>query len=618
MNESRNGITFSKVPQALANLPNWVVWKSVSRDGGKPTKVPRMPNDKAADATDPTTWSMFEQVEAADHLGNFSGIGFVFFERGGFVGIDLDGCRCPQTGRVAEWAREIIKRFGSYAEVSPSKTGVKIFVAGVSPFEDGKGRKKAVDGELICEKAPAIEIYDRERYFAVTGWRLAGVAHEPILNDEALAWLKETYWPRVVASAVQSSDFHSDAAVIERARKYLAKIPGAVSGQNGHDATFHVACVLVLDFGLPLSEARALLGEWNHNCEPAWSDKELDHKIDSANEQPGERGRLRNAAPQRWSAIPVPTRKAPPPKTEPTITTLADVGRLYIDALRRGDTELIKLGLGAVDDALAGGVARGEYVAMAARPSHGKSMVGLQVVHQWAANKVPCFVASAEMSKLAMGKRVLHFNSDLPESEWKFNTDKLEEEIAYYERMSAKSLMTDECDSADEVVRQIEKAIDEHGIQAAVVDYVQLLKAPGNGKPEQVSYSSGVLKSLAKRRGITLVLLCQLGRAIDKRPQFKPVNSDIEHSGRIEQDADVILHLVWPWKINATHPKNVYQIFVGKNRNREIVRHFVECRLLPNRQMVTGMPGAPAGTGTAFASTFEGEFDEWNQRKDIA
>jgi hypothetical protein len=80
--------------------------------------------------------------------------------------------------------------------------------------------------------------------------------------------------------------------VVGRARKYLSKIPPAVSGQGGHPATFHAACALILGFALDRETTLKLLTEWNQSCSPPWSDKELAHKIDDALKQPGERGYL--------------------------------------------------------------------------------------------------------------------------------------------------------------------------------------------------------------------------------------------------------------------------------------------------------------------------------------
>lgn len=610
-----NGIKFDNVPRALAALPNWVVWRTVRRDN-KPTKVPLRPDGTAADSTAPSTWSYFEQVEAADILGNFSGIGFVFMENGGFVGVDLDGCRDARSGTIEPWAREIIKRINTYAEVSPSQTGVKLFLRGASPFEDGKGRKKTVDAKLVCGKAPGIEIYDRGRYFAVTGWRLAGMPLEPVANEEALAWLKETYWPRVVASTIQATDFHSDAAVVERARRYVSKIPGAVSGQHGHDATFHVACVLVLDFALPTGEARALLGEWNGSCDPQWSDKELDHKIASADSQPGSRGRLRAAAPERWSSIAasIPPRKAPPPRVEATITSVADSARMYLDAMRSGATNLTPLGLGEADTSLGGGVAKGEGIVIAARPSHGKSMLALQVMHQWAYLGIPSIVMSAEMSTLALGKRVLHFLADLPEEEWLANGERMEEVLKVYEREAVRSEIIAEMNSADQVAEQIEEAIVKRGARAAFVDYVQLLSAPGKTKRDQVEYTTSILKEIRQRHNIPMVLLCQMNREVEKRKKFIPVMSDLEHAGRLEQDADVIMFCVWPHKIAKELSKDNYQVWIAKNRNRPIGEAMVELRLFPHRQMVASKMD---GVAVANNSSFAGDFDDWNDRKDV-
>ena len=88
---------------------------------------------------------------------------------------------------------------------------------------------------------------------------------------------------------------HDRATIIDRAAKYLAKIPPAVSGQGGHSATFHAASVLVKGFALSIDDASPLLAEWNQSCQPPWSEHELRHKLDDAAKQPGPRGELVNA-----------------------------------------------------------------------------------------------------------------------------------------------------------------------------------------------------------------------------------------------------------------------------------------------------------------------------------
>ena len=81
---------------------------------------------------------------------------------------------------------------------------------------------------------------------------------------------------------------------ITRARAYLRKIPGAVSGQEGHKETFIAALKVVRGFDLTDDEAAMVLGEWNQTCRPPWSEKELKHKIEDAQKAKGKRGNLLN------------------------------------------------------------------------------------------------------------------------------------------------------------------------------------------------------------------------------------------------------------------------------------------------------------------------------------
>jgi hypothetical protein len=76
-------------------------------------------------------------------------------------------------------------------------------------------------------------------------------------------------------------------SVLDRARLFVSKMPAAVSGSNGHGATFHVACVLVQGFDLSLPDAMVVLEEYNARCLPPWSTQELQHKLEGAEKAPG-------------------------------------------------------------------------------------------------------------------------------------------------------------------------------------------------------------------------------------------------------------------------------------------------------------------------------------------
>jgi putative DNA primase/helicase len=68
----------------------------------------------------------------------------------------------------------------------------------------------------------------------------------------------------------------------KRISNYLEKIEPAVSGQNGHGQTFHVAKILIHGFGLSVSEALPFMRTYSARCAPPWSDRELKHKLESA------------------------------------------------------------------------------------------------------------------------------------------------------------------------------------------------------------------------------------------------------------------------------------------------------------------------------------------------
>jgi len=105
----------------------------------------------------------------------------------------------------------------------------------------------------------------------------------------------------------------------ERARAYLAHIPPAVSGQEGHNQTFIVACVLVQGFALTITEALPLLAEWNLTCVPPWTERELLHKLTDAERNQGNKPRgyllgVRATAPRPATPAPPKPAPAPPPQ----------------------------------------------------------------------------------------------------------------------------------------------------------------------------------------------------------------------------------------------------------------------------------------------------------------
>ena len=155
-----------RIPQELKARPQWVLWKSEIRDG-KPTKIPYCPQDpkRKAQADNPATWGQFEKAWQISQTDGFAGVGYEFSYYDPYCGIDLDHCRTPETGEIKPWALEIIKRFNSYTEISPSGTGVHIIIK-------GKFHKGAEDHQKNLPDGGKIEVYYVGRYFTVTGKHL--------------------------------------------------------------------------------------------------------------------------------------------------------------------------------------------------------------------------------------------------------------------------------------------------------------------------------------------------------------------------------------------------------------------------------------------------------------
>ncbi len=148
------------IPDELKARPQWVCWRYALDSKGRWTKHPYDPRTgRKAKSTDLLTWSPFEDVLTAHKAGGYDGVGFMFCSGDPYTGVDLDGCRDPETGEVEAWAAEIVQYLDGYTELSPSGKGLHVIVKGKAP--------KAL-------KLPHIEMYSIERFFTMSG-HAAGV-----------------------------------------------------------------------------------------------------------------------------------------------------------------------------------------------------------------------------------------------------------------------------------------------------------------------------------------------------------------------------------------------------------------------------------------------------------
>lgn len=187
---------FSTIPERLRAANRWLVW---TLDGnGK--KAPRSITNPAKNTRPnrPENWTDFEK--AADVAKkNGIGIGFALGhvqDGPTYSGIDLDKCRDPNSGRIEEWALRIIRVFDSYTEVSPSGTGVKIFITGSLPPGSKQG------------KVFKMEMYDQDRYFTVTGEHLEGTPEEVMDRGELFRSVHAEVWSSDLFKLVRVFGFY--------------------------------------------------------------------------------------------------------------------------------------------------------------------------------------------------------------------------------------------------------------------------------------------------------------------------------------------------------------------------------------------------------------------------
>lgn len=169
------------IPQELTELRQWLSWDYETRNG-KPTKVPiNSRTGGRAQSTNSGTWSTFGEA-FADYRRGRAGVGFVFAASDPYCGVDLDACHDPATGQLTPWAQRIVTMLDSYCEISPSGYGVKLTIRAKLP--SGHNVKKLTNVPTYGCKAPEIALYDKGRFWCMTGQRFEGAPAE-IRNGQA-------------------------------------------------------------------------------------------------------------------------------------------------------------------------------------------------------------------------------------------------------------------------------------------------------------------------------------------------------------------------------------------------------------------------------------------------
>jgi putative DNA primase/helicase len=156
--EHRAEQLIQNVPHEMQKKPQWVLWRYAFDTSGNLKKPPyyaplTQPPRRAA-VDDRQTWQPFNNVLGIYERGGFAGIGYILQRADYITAIDLDKCRRPTNGELAQWAQEIVDTFHTYTEISPSGRGLHLFTRGQIPAAAKRGH---------------IEMYNHARYMTITG-----------------------------------------------------------------------------------------------------------------------------------------------------------------------------------------------------------------------------------------------------------------------------------------------------------------------------------------------------------------------------------------------------------------------------------------------------------------
>ena len=228
------------------------------------------------------------------------------------------------------------------------------------------------------------------------------------------------------------------------------------------------------------------------------------------------------------------------------------------------------------------GLHKSDFVLIAARPAMGKTAFVLNIAEYIALHTNSTIAMfSLEMSKEQLMKRMFAMNSHVDSQ--KIRTGNLEDEdwdklVGSVRRFGSSNLYIDDTSgiTAPELRSKCRKLKLEKGLDLVIIDYLQLMEGSGKRKGEnrqqEISDISRSLKVMARELEVPVIALSQLSRAVEGRPDKRPMLSDIRESGSIEQDADMVMFLYRDeyYHPDETEDKGIAEVIIAKQRSGPI------------------------------------------------
>lgn len=298
---------------------------------------------------------------------------------------------------------------------------------------------------------------------------------------------------------------------------------------------------------------------------------------------------------------------------------LEAVDEAIADLQRQAAGEVIGVPTGWPDlDDMIGGLQPGHVTIVAARPSMGKSAIGLNFCRNACRGGYRALFVSLEMQAQELGGRLLAAEAGM-------GLDKLGAADPRWARVwAAREEFRTEGDAAGPLSRLllddapgrsvaqaaafVRRMVARHRVDLVAIDYLQLLRADGDSRQEQVAEISRSLKTLARTARVPLLVLAQLNREVDKREDRRPRMSDLRESGQIEADADEVILLHRPDYYDDQDRSGLAELIVAKNRNGRAGSVKLTWRPEVQRFESYAACDAPAPAGHADGGWVEEEF----------
>lgn len=294
----------SSIPAELRELNQWVCW-NLTECEGRLAKLPYQAKSNGtllnAKSNDPATWSDLDSCVATTVRLNLSGVGLALSESDGLAGLDLDHVIDPVTGELDPLALEVLEKFaGTYAEISPSGEGIRIFCYG----------KLARSGKCVGTRKWLEAYASIGRYLTVTGNQWAGSANAVTEQQDALDWLHGRFMDKSKTDSTGGGEKHrsssvdslDDTALLDKARNskngavFDALWSGDTSGHNNDHSSADLALLNLLAFWTRKDSSRMdhlfrqsglMRDKWDvlHDGERTYGEMSLERAINDCREE---------------------------------------------------------------------------------------------------------------------------------------------------------------------------------------------------------------------------------------------------------------------------------------------------------------------------------------------